>query len=86
MWQRRSAEWDTERADVARQLAALDTAKTNYLASGVKLLELAQRAHELYVSQSAHEQRRLLNVVLSNCTLRNGTVEILFAKAVRPAC
>jgi site-specific DNA recombinase len=74
MWQRRSAEWETERADIARQLAALDTAKTNYLASGVKLLELAQHAHELYVSQSPHEQRRLLNVVVSNCTLRNGTI------------
>jgi site-specific DNA recombinase len=80
MWQRRSAEWETERADIARQLAALDTAKTNYLASGVKLLELAQRAHELYVSQAPHEQRRLLNVVLSNCTLRNGSVEYSLRK------
>ncbi len=83
MWQRRSAEWETERADIARQLAALDTAKTNDLASSVKLLELAQRAHDLYVSQAPHEQRRLLNVVVSNCALRNARV--FLAKAVRPA-
>ncbi len=80
MWQRRSAEWETERADIARQLAGLDTAKTNYPASGVILLELAQCAHELYVSQSPHEQRRLLNVVVSNCTLKDGTVEYSLRK------
>jgi hypothetical protein len=80
LWDRRSAEWETEGADVTRHLAALDSAKTDYLASGVKLLELAQRAHELYVSQSPHEQRRLLNVVVSNCTLRDATVEYSLRK------
>jgi len=74
MWERRTAEWDAERRDIDRQLAALGNAKANYLASGVKLIELAQRAHDLYVSQSPHEQRRLLNVVVSNCTLRDGIV------------
>jgi site-specific DNA recombinase len=80
LWERRSAEWETERADIERKLAALGNAKTSYIASGVKLLELAQRAHELYVSQSPHEQRRLLNVVVSNCTLNNGTVEYSLRK------
>ncbi len=74
MWQRRSTEWDQEREGIERQLVAHGRAKASYLTSGVKLLELAQRAHELYVSQSPHEQRRLLNVVVSNCTLRDGTV------------
>lgn len=80
VWERRSAEWETERKDIDRQLAALGNAKVNYLASGIKLLELAQRAHELYVSQSPHEQRRLLNVVVSNCTLRDRTVEYSWRK------
>jgi hypothetical protein len=74
LWERRSAERESERRDIEWKLAGLQTAKTNYLASGIKLLKLAQRAHELYVSQSPHEQRRLLNVVVSNCTLRDGTV------------
>ncbi len=80
LWDRRSAEWETERRDINRQLDAHESAKTNYLASGIKLLELAQRAHELYVSQSPHEQRRLLNVVVSNCTLKDGTVEYSLRK------
>ena len=45
-----------------------------------QLLKLAQRADELYVSQSPHEQRRLLNVVVSNCTLKDGTVEYSLRK------
>ncbi|CAN5826951.1 hypothetical protein BH11MYX4_BH11MYX4_22610 [soil metagenome] len=80
LWARRTAEWERERDDVERQLAAHGAAKVGYLTSGVKLLELAQRAHELYVSQSPHEQRRLLNVVVSNCTLRNGTIEYSLRK------
>ena len=80
MWQRRSADWTAERKDIDRQLDALGNAKENYLDSGVKLLELAQRAHELYVSQSPHEQRRLLNVIVSNCTLKDGTVEYSLRK------
>lgn len=59
---------------------ALGTAKTNYLASGVKLLELAQGAYDLYVLQPPHEQRRLLNVVVSNCRLNGGTIEYDFRK------
>lgn len=80
LWARKTAEWEREREDIDRQLAALGTAKTNYLASGVKLLELAQRAYDLYVSQPPHEQRRLLNVVVSNCRLNDGTIEYDFRK------
>jgi len=42
---------------------------------GVKLLELAQVAHSLYVSQEPHEQRKLVDVVLSNCRMNGASVE-----------
>jgi hypothetical protein len=44
----RSAEWERERDEITRQIAAHDKAKTNYLTAGVKLLELAQVAYKLY--------------------------------------
>lgn len=81
LWARKTAEWEREREDIDRQLAALGTAKTNYLASGMKLLELAQRAYDLYVAQPPHEQRRLLDVVVSNCRLNGGTIEDDFRKS-----
>jgi site-specific DNA recombinase len=49
-------------------------AKTNYLEAGVRLLELAQVAYELYVSQDPRGPRELVDVVLSNCSLNGGTV------------
>lgn len=39
----------------------------------VALADEQTGAHELYVSESPHEQRRLLNVL--NCALLDGTVE-----------
>jgi hypothetical protein len=75
VWERRSADWERERDEIASQIDAHEKAKGNYLVAGVKLLELAQVAHKLYVSQPPHEQRRLVDVVLSNCRLRDGTLE-----------
>ncbi len=66
---------EAERGEIARQIDAHEKAKTNYLSAGLKLLELAQAAYKLYVSQTPHEQRRLVDVVLSNCRLRDGTLE-----------
>jgi len=45
---------------------------------GVRLLELAQRAEELFLSQEPQEKRRLLNLVVSNSTWQEGelTVEL----------
>jgi site-specific DNA recombinase len=75
VWERRSTEWERERDEIARQIDAHEKAKGNYLVAGVKLLELAQVAYKLYVSQSPREQRRLVDVVLSNCRLRDGNLE-----------
>lgn len=80
LWASKTAEWEREREDIDGQLASLGTAKTNYLVSGVKLLELAQRACQMYVAQPPHEQRQLLNVVVSNCRLNGGPIEYDFRK------
>ncbi len=36
---------------------------------GIRILELAKKAYGLYFQQTRKEKRRLLNFVLSNCTL-----------------
>ena len=45
-----------------------ETASQSYMEEGITILELAQRAPELFEKQEARETRRLLNSVLSNCT------------------
>ncbi len=79
-WLQRSTEWEAERAEVNRQLETHEKAQANYLAAGVKLIELAQVAHTLYVSRNPRQQRRLLDFVLSNCRLVDGTVRYDFRK------
>jgi hypothetical protein len=45
---------------------------------GVKLLELAPKTHELFLIQPAREKRRLLNLLLSNCTWKRGELDATF--------
>ena len=45
---------------------------------GVQLLELARNAQRLFAKQEPREKRRLLNFVLSNCTLEDGNVVATF--------
>ena len=39
------------------------------LKTGIQVLELANQAYDLYIRQDLTQQRRLLDVVLSNCSL-----------------
>ena len=57
------------------------TANQNYIEEGIKLLQLARRAHELFENQPANEKRKLLNFVLSNSVWKNGK---LLAEYRRP--
>ena len=71
-YDRKAAEW---RRDMDTLRAAIDERQTTartYLPEGVRLLELARRAADLFETQPAHEKRRLLNFVVSNCTWKHG--------------
>ena len=74
LWARRSRVWESELEDTLAELARHDRASSHYLATGAKILELSQRAYELYVKQEPAQQRRLLNTLLSNCTFDRGTL------------
>ena len=44
------------------------------------LLELAQAAYDIHVSQEPKQQRRLLDVILWNCRLTDGSLEYDYQK------
>ena len=73
-YDRRREETRTELEGVRREVARLDAAERDYLDEGSLLLELASRAHDLYLSQPASEKRRLVNLVLSNCVWKDGAL------------
>ena len=73
-YDRRSAEGRAELERVGREIARLDAAQEDYLAEGSLLLDLASRAYDLFMAQPASEKRRMVNLVLSNCTWKDGTL------------
>ena len=75
---RKSQEWRAEQEALLRQVGRHRAASQTYFEEGVQLLELSQRAAELFSAQAPKEQRRLLDFVLSNCTWANGKLEVEF--------
>ena len=45
-----------------------------YIEEGVRLLQLAHRAHDLFERQEPADKRRLLNFLLSNCFWKAGVL------------
>lgn len=68
----KQAEWRDEQNRLMDSIAEHQQANESYISEGVMLLELANRASELFAKQPASEKRRLLDFVLSNCTWKGG--------------
>jgi site-specific DNA recombinase len=68
-WQARSNEWTQQEQQMVMAKRALDDIEPDRALNGVKILELANKAHFLYVRQSPEEQGKLLKIVLSNCKI-----------------
>jgi site-specific DNA recombinase len=69
-WQRKQADWEAEEERINARLASLkEPSKDDTLADARRVLELAQRAHSLYVTQKPAEQAELLKTLLLNCAI-----------------
>jgi hypothetical protein len=59
-------EFRAEISEIDTKLAMLQDAEDNYYITAKYLLELANRAYDLFVSSEVEERRQLLKLVLSN--------------------
>jgi hypothetical protein len=75
---RKSAEWRAEQSRLVRTIEEHQNANQVYLDEGAHLLELSQKAYELFIKQEPREQRRLLDFVLSNCTWKDNELSVEF--------
>lgn len=75
MYERLASKWRAEQDATQLELDRHRTANRSYVDEGIRLLELASRAHELFERRSAVEKRRLLDFLVSNTTWRDGHVE-----------
>jgi hypothetical protein len=70
-------------------MQGLEQSSPDRMVEGVKILELANKAHFLYLRQPASEKARLLRIVLSNCTVDATSIyptyrkpfDLIFARA-----
>ena len=79
-WSRKSEEWEAELQGLNAEEGRLAQPKPCTMVTATKILELAKQAEFLYKSQIPREQRRLLDLVLSNCTFDRGTLCPTYAK------
>lgn len=77
-YKRKTAEWRAEQQRILESIEQHQTANEGYLDDGVRLLELARRAYDLFMSQPAEEKRRLLDFVFSNCSWKAGKLTAQF--------
>jgi len=73
---RKAGEWRTEQARIQREIETHRAANQSYIEEGIKLLELAQSARALFETQPPREKRRLLDLVLSNCSWKDGNLTV----------
>ncbi len=68
-WLRKAEEWQREEQQIQAELQRLAELNPERILDGVRILELANKAHFLYVRQPAAEKAKLLKIVLSNCAI-----------------
>jgi hypothetical protein len=71
---RKSQQWTSEMREIRLALAHHERVGSKSYELGIGILELAKRAHSLYLQQNNDEKRKLLNTLLSNCTFVRGTL------------
>jgi site-specific DNA recombinase len=75
---RKSREWRSEQNRLLDAIKEHETANESYMEEGIRILELAQRAGDLFDKQPAHEKRRLLDCVMSGASLKDSALTIEF--------
>lgn len=74
-WQSKNDQWKIEQEQIEKKIANLRQDNTAYQNEGIKLMELARKASELFKVLNQDEKRELLNQVLLNQVLSNPQIK-----------
>ena len=80
LWESKSAEWKERLLELKQSIEKHENANHCYYDAGVKILRLAQRAYTLWLSQPQTEKRKLLDLLLSNCTFDGTSLTATYRK------
>jgi DNA invertase Pin-like site-specific DNA recombinase len=79
-FKRKADEARTEQAKLSEQIERHQQANQNYIEDGARLLDLANRAAEIFERQPATEKRKLLRFVIAECRWKDGQFECGYRK------
>jgi site-specific DNA recombinase len=77
---RKAAQIRAELAEAHRLIEVRHAADRSYVDAGVRLLELTEKAHQLFIKRSPREKRELLDFFVSNSSWKNGELTVTFRK------
>lgn len=75
-WQQHTNKWMTEKELLSMRLSVMHKADSHYLENANFILELAKKAAGLFKNQNAEQKRRLINLLVSNCTYKDEKLDI----------
>jgi len=79
-WKQYTASWLAEKEALAMKLLTTQKADTCYIENANLILELARQASGLFKAENAEEKRKLINLVTSNCTYKDGKLDLELTK------
>lgn len=79
-WQRKAAEWREAQVQVRSAIERHENANRLYFEEGCRILNMATRAYALWPQQAPADRRKLLNMILSNCTFDGTNLTATYAK------
>ena len=79
-WERNMGEWHEDEQRIQSALARLQAPTTDRMLDTKRILELANKAYSLYLTQNPAEQARLLRMVLLNCAVDGVSVQPTYRK------
>ena len=74
LYQEKSQAWNKDLEDINIKLEALRVASKKYYDEGVRIVETLKNVYTLYLQQPSSEKRKMLNYLLSNCSLKGRKV------------
>jgi site-specific DNA recombinase len=75
-WQANTIKWVADKERLSIKLLAIHRADTHYLENANAILELANKAIRLYKKQNAHEKRRLVDILVANCSYKDEKLDV----------
>jgi len=75
-WKSNSKKWTDEKEELTMKLLAHQKADSNYIEKASSVLELAGKASELFKKQNSEQKRRLITMIVSNCSYKDENLDI----------